>query len=354
MGGPWARPAWLAYLPTLLPDPARRGFRRAPGRDRQRHWPARATAGHSGPPRRTSHAPAEAVLADVHDRGAGGDGQQGPRLPRPAGRGRVIADRLAGAYAMIPDAGHYPQSEFPELTTPVVLDFARRVAAGAAGCLGPGCHAPSSPLTPPSSPTRSVGSNSLSPRSRPGSGSVSPACTSTWPDWASSAATSSVLAGRELHQELTRGRGRQVRAGRAAGDGRGLPHVRQEAPRSLRRERHRPGARRRRVPAGRRRDASAPSRRCCAGYGLTGDDAIHAIRGLRALMHGFVSLEAAGGFAMPQDLDESYRAVGRSGFAVSVQRLTRRRMGSPAGRRRVDHPAGQAVTGGDGVHGVPP
>ncbi len=44
-------------------------------------------------------------------------------------------------------------------------------------------------------------------------------------------------------------------------------------------------------------------------YGLTGDDAIHAIRGLRAIMHGFVSLEAAGGFAMPQDLDESYRRL---------------------------------------------
>ena len=26
-------------------------------------------------------------------------------------------------------------------------------------------------------------------------------------------------------------------------------------------------------------------------------------------MHGFVSLEAAGGFAMPQDLDESYRRL---------------------------------------------
>jgi AcrR family transcriptional regulator len=44
-------------------------------------------------------------------------------------------------------------------------------------------------------------------------------------------------------------------------------------------------------------------------YGLDGDDAIHAIRGLRALMHGFVSLEAVGGFAMPQDLDESYRRL---------------------------------------------
>jgi AcrR family transcriptional regulator len=53
------------------------------------------------------------------------------------------------------------------------------------------------------------------------------------------------------------------------------------------------------------------------GYGLEGDDAIHAIRGLRALMHGFVSLEAAGGFALPQDLDESYRRL-VEGFAGSL------------------------------------
>ena len=33
-------------------------------------------------------------------------------------------------------------------------------------------------------------------------------------------------------------------------------------------------------------------------------------------MHGFVSLEAAGGFALPQDLDESYRRL-VDGFAQS-------------------------------------
>ena len=54
-----------------------------------------------------------------------------------------------------------------------------------------------------------------------------------------------------------------------------------------------------------------------AEFGLGGDDTIHAIRALRALMHGFVALEAAGGFAMPQDLDESYRRM-VDGFARSL------------------------------------
>lgn len=43
-----------------------------------------------------------------------------------------------------------------------------------------------------------------------------------------------------------------------------------------------------------------------AGYGLQGEDALHAARGLRAALHGFVSLEAQGGFAMPLDLQESF------------------------------------------------
>lgn len=43
-----------------------------------------------------------------------------------------------------------------------------------------------------------------------------------------------------------------------------------------------------------------------AGYGLEGEDALHAIRGLRAIIQGFVSLEAAGGFGMPLNIEESF------------------------------------------------
>ncbi|MFI5958703.1 TetR-like C-terminal domain-containing protein [Cryptosporangium sp. NPDC051539] len=42
------------------------------------------------------------------------------------------------------------------------------------------------------------------------------------------------------------------------------------------------------------------------GYGLEGDDAVDATRALRSAMHGFVSLEAAGGFGLPQDVDRSF------------------------------------------------
>ena len=42
------------------------------------------------------------------------------------------------------------------------------------------------------------------------------------------------------------------------------------------------------------------------GFGLEGDDLVDATRGLRALMHGYVTVEAAGGFEMPVDVDRSY------------------------------------------------
>ena len=44
-------------------------------------------------------------------------------------------------------------------------------------------------------------------------------------------------------------------------------------------------------------------------YGLEGDDALHATRGLRSVVHGFVSLEAEGGFGLPLGLDESFRRL---------------------------------------------
>ena len=43
-----------------------------------------------------------------------------------------------------------------------------------------------------------------------------------------------------------------------------------------------------------------------AGYELRDDDAVDAIRALRAALHGFVTLEADGGFGMPVDVDRSF------------------------------------------------
>lgn len=46
-----------------------------------------------------------------------------------------------------------------------------------------------------------------------------------------------------------------------------------------------------------------------ASLGVQGDDALHAIRGLRAILHGFASLEAAEGFKMALDEEESFQRL---------------------------------------------
>jgi AcrR family transcriptional regulator len=46
-----------------------------------------------------------------------------------------------------------------------------------------------------------------------------------------------------------------------------------------------------------------------SSFGLRGEDALHAVRGLRSLVHGFATLEIAGGFGLPLDCDESFRRL---------------------------------------------
>lgn len=46
-----------------------------------------------------------------------------------------------------------------------------------------------------------------------------------------------------------------------------------------------------------------------AGYGLGDDAAIDATRAIRSALHGFIALEAAGGFGLPVNIDRSYAAL---------------------------------------------
>jgi AcrR family transcriptional regulator len=45
------------------------------------------------------------------------------------------------------------------------------------------------------------------------------------------------------------------------------------------------------------------------GWDLDGEDAVHAVRALRSAVHGFVAIEAGGGFAMPVDVDASFERL---------------------------------------------
>lgn len=57
-------------------------------------------------------------------------------------------------------------------------------------------------------------------------------------------------------------------------------------------------------------------------YELDGDDAIDAIRAFRSTLHGFVSLEAEGGFAMSADVDRSFERLVK-GFTAALGDWTR-------------------------------
>jgi len=58
-----------------------------------------------------------------------------------------------------------------------------------------------------------------------------------------------------------------------------------------------------------------------APYRLSEEEAIHSIRGIRSIVHGFISLEMAGGFKMPIDLDASFHWL-INVFVVGLERPT--------------------------------
>jgi pimeloyl-ACP methyl ester carboxylesterase len=56
-------------------------------------------------------------------------GTKDPDFPDPAGEGQIIAEQINGVLELIEGAGHYPQTEMPEKTTPIIIDFLNRSAS---------------------------------------------------------------------------------------------------------------------------------------------------------------------------------------------------------------------------------
>jgi pimeloyl-ACP methyl ester carboxylesterase len=124
---PWGPAAWNTYYARLYPGrpPADLDAHRARIRESLRrpgHWRAFVTTTH------TSHAPAEARLDKVRAPALVVMGERDPDFPDPAAEARLIAGRLDAEVVVIPEAGHYPQAEYPEVVTPAVIEFLERVA----------------------------------------------------------------------------------------------------------------------------------------------------------------------------------------------------------------------------------
>jgi AcrR family transcriptional regulator len=56
-------------------------------------------------------------------------------------------------------------------------------------------------------------------------------------------------------------------------------------------------------------EATAVALGVLRGYGIDGDEAIHATRTIRVALHGFAALEAAGGFAIEVDVEETFERL---------------------------------------------
>ena len=65
------------------------------------------------------------------------------------------------------------------------------------------------------------------------------------------------------------------------------------------------------------REAFVPVLAVLASYGLRDEDAVHAARSLRAVSHGFATLENASGFGLPSDVNESFERLVRA-FATGL------------------------------------
>jgi pimeloyl-ACP methyl ester carboxylesterase len=123
MARPWGARAWVAYLPKLNAGQRPEDFdahRDAIARSLARPGYARAFWQTT---RQTRHAPVAARLGDVRARTLVIMGELDADWPDPAAEAQWIATTLGGGVVMVPDAGHYPQSQRPAITSEAVVAF---------------------------------------------------------------------------------------------------------------------------------------------------------------------------------------------------------------------------------------
>lgn len=123
----WIASVWKGYMPTLYagrkPDDFEQ-YRAAVVASLKR--PAYGKA-FSKTTRQTTHDPAEAKLGAVKAPTIVIMGEKDPDFKNPAAEARWIGDTLNAQVVMVPDAGHYPQAQQPEVTADAVLGFLKTV-----------------------------------------------------------------------------------------------------------------------------------------------------------------------------------------------------------------------------------
>ena len=124
----WIAPVWKGYMPTLYAGQKPADFeeyRTAVIASLRR--PAYGKA-FSLTTRQTDHDPAEAALSGVRAPVLVIMGDRDPDFKDPLAEAHWIGEALNGEVVMVADAGHYPQSQQPEITSGAVLGFLGTVA----------------------------------------------------------------------------------------------------------------------------------------------------------------------------------------------------------------------------------
>lgn len=122
MHNPWRVQAWVTYYGTIYPTHKPADFNnyldqlkanlKQPGR-----FEAANDYGNA------SLQPAEDRLVQVKAPTMVIMGTKDPDFPDPIAEGRYLAEKTGGKLELVQDAGHYPQTEMPEKTIPMVIDF---------------------------------------------------------------------------------------------------------------------------------------------------------------------------------------------------------------------------------------
>jgi pimeloyl-ACP methyl ester carboxylesterase len=119
---PWAAEAWKTYLPKLYSGRRPEDFEEY--RDQlvaNLHRPGYTKA--FSRTARTDRAPAEARLCDVTTPVMVVMGTLDPGFKDPTAEANWISEKVRGEVVMVPDAGHYPQSQQPAITNDAVVRF---------------------------------------------------------------------------------------------------------------------------------------------------------------------------------------------------------------------------------------
>jgi pimeloyl-ACP methyl ester carboxylesterase len=124
---PWGPAAWNAWYGRLYPgrapdDLAEHRARIRESLRRSGRWAAFIAT------TRTDHSPVEQRLDEVQAPTLVVMGEQDPDFPDARAEADLVAARLGGRTLVVPEAGHYPQAEYPDIVAPAILGFLAEVA----------------------------------------------------------------------------------------------------------------------------------------------------------------------------------------------------------------------------------